>query len=315
MKELISVIMLTYNRQNYVEKAIESILGQTYENFEFTIVDNGSEDNSGKICDIYAQEDKRIRVIHTSRGSIGYGRNIGLNESKGQYITFIDDDDVAYPEMLEYLMELIRKGNFDISICGSHRSENGIISDKYVFDDIREFIGVQGVKELLKREIYNSANPTKLFKRRLFENIRYDEEGKYDDIKVMYKLFAVAKGVIVGGKPLYRFNRHSSNNSGFITKSELLFPEQLDEYFKAFRERTAYLSEIFPEEADFFKYTEWSYLISMYDKIVANNLKNCHLQKDYIMHELKEVYNECNKSIYINNREKEILKSIQEQQH
>ena len=97
---MISVIMLTYNRENFVSRAIESILAQTCRNFEFIIVDNGSTDRGGQIADQYAARDSRIKVIHRERGNIGAGRNTGLDAARGEYITFIDDDDWAEPDFL-----------------------------------------------------------------------------------------------------------------------------------------------------------------------------------------------------------------------
>lgn len=310
MGALISVIMLTYNRENFVEKAIKAILSQTYTNFEFIIVDNGSQDKSGEICDRMALTDERIKVIHVDKGTIGFGRNVGLNHANGDYITFVDDDDIAYPEMLELLVNLIEQGEHDISVCGSHRDEDGIVSNKYVFEGTRVFTGADGVKELLRRELYNSANPTKLFKRRLFQTLRYDELGKYDDIRVMYKLFAEADSVIANGKPMYCFYRHIGNNSDFTRNNYLLNPDQLDEYFAAFSERTRYLCDKFPKEKAFFRYTEWSYMLSMYDKIVSHKLSSCIHQKLCIEENLKENYDEVRSSVYMTERERKILASI-----
>ena len=116
---MISVIMLTYNRERLVPRAIESILNQTYQDFEFLIVDNGSTDKSGKIADTYARQDTRIRVIHRERGNIGAGRNTGLDTARGAYITFLDDDDWAEPDFLEFLVELLEENAADVAICGA----------------------------------------------------------------------------------------------------------------------------------------------------------------------------------------------------
>ena len=104
---MISVIMLTYNREELVGRAIDCILAQTYRDFEFIIVDNGSSDRSGAIADEYAAKDSRIRVIHRERGNIGSGRNAGLDAAKGEYIAFIDDDDWTEPDFLEFLYNLL----------------------------------------------------------------------------------------------------------------------------------------------------------------------------------------------------------------
>ena len=100
---MISVIMLTYNREKYIARAIEAILNQTYSDFEFVIVDNGSSDRSGQIADEYARKDARIKVLHIDKSTIGHGRNIGIANAKGDYIAFVDDDDVASPDMLGFL--------------------------------------------------------------------------------------------------------------------------------------------------------------------------------------------------------------------
>ncbi len=100
---MISVLMLTYNRETLVSRAVESILAQTYKDFEYIIIDNGSSDKSGEIADKYAKNDNRIRVIHRERGSISAGRNTALDAANGDYITFIDDDDWTEPDYLEFL--------------------------------------------------------------------------------------------------------------------------------------------------------------------------------------------------------------------
>lgn len=263
---MISVIMLAYNREGLVSRAIESILGQTYRNFEFIIVDNGSTDRSGQIADEYAARDNRVRVIHRERGSIGAGRNTGLDAARGEYITFVDDDDYAEPELLWYLYDLVSSYRVDIAVCGSWREVEGIRQPKYVFDG--EFVcnGEDAVVELLKREKFNSANPTKLIASQIFRKVRYSESGKYDDIKTVYRQFAYANTIAVSGVPLYTFVRHEHNNSAGTTAGETIPAGQVEEYLAAFRERTCWLTEKFPDKANYWLYTELSYALSMYDK-------------------------------------------------
>ncbi len=278
----ISVIMLVYNRENYVSRAIESILNQTFSEFEFIIVNNGSIDSSGAICDKYAQQNEKIKVVHREKGNIGSGRNAGLDLAKGKYITFIDDDDEASSDMLQFLYDLIREYDADISLCGSYKEVNGEVIDNCVFDELLIMDAAQSVVELLNRKKYNVAMPTKLLRRELFDEIRFLNEGKYDDITVGYKFFSIANKVVGLGKPKYTFLRHESNNSSFTTNDLLLTPEQLNEYFEAFGERTKYVSKKLPQIAEFVQYTEWSYMISMCNKIISNNLVNCSEQLDYI---------------------------------
>ena len=279
---MISVIMLTYNRESMVGRAIESILNQTYRDFEYIIVDNGSDDRSGEIADAYAAKDPRIKVLHIEKSNIGTGRNIGLDAATGEYITFIDDDDTAEPDMLEFLY--------------------GLAKEKLVMTP------EEAVITLLRRKKYNAAMPSKLMRRDIFDKIRFRTEGKYDDITVVYKYFAEAKKVVAYGLPKYCFWRHSGNNSAFTTNDLLLTPEQLDEYFEAFRERTEYLSEKLPDIADYAQYSEWSYMISMCNKIEKNHLEQCRKQLTFVKRELTKHYEEFYNSPYIEEFEKEFMR-------
>lgn len=276
---MISVIMLTYNREALVGRAVESILAQTYRDFEFIIVDNGSTDRSGAVVDKYAAQDSRIRVIHRKRGSIGAGRNTGLDAAKGEYIAFIDDDDWAEPDFLEFLLNLLEENHADVAICGA--------ADK-VFEQKLLMTAEEALIELMWRKKYNMAFPTKLFRRELMENLRFPENGAYDDIALMYKLLAGAERVAYHGLLKYTFYRHEGNNSAWTTNHELLTPETLDEYLRAYRARTEWLSGKFPNSAPTWQYFEWSFMISMVEKINRLNISGCEEQLKIITNELVE---------------------------
>lgn len=262
---MISVIMLTYNREKFVSRAIESVLAQTHPDFEFIIVDNGSTDQSGKIADEYAVKDPRIRVIHRERGNIGAGRNTGLDAARGEYITFIDDDDYLEPDYLRRLYQSAAEHNADIAVCGSWREIDGVRQPKYVFDGVFDYSGEDAVCEMLKREKFNSGTPTKLIAKKIFSDLRYSCNSKYDDIEMTYKLLAQAEKVTVSGVPLYICTRHDKNNSAGTVRGEAVPTGQIEAYLTAFRERTQWLTERFPDKADFWLYTELSYALSMYE--------------------------------------------------
>jgi glycosyltransferase involved in cell wall biosynthesis len=284
----ISVIMLTYNRETLVSRAIESILAQTFADFEFIIIDNGSCDRSGEIADEYAAKDSRIKVIHRDRGNIGSGRNAGLDAAKGKYIAFIDDDDYAEPDFLEFLFNLAVSNNADISICGSWRkSENGEIEPKYIFDELLLYNTEAAVTEIILRKHYNSATPTKLFRKQIFDELRFPIQGKYDDIAMTYKLFANSRLTAAHGKGKYYFSRHEGNNSGAATKHQFLDPLQLTEYLSVFRERTEYISRVLPNLSGLAQWSEWSYMISMVEKINRYHLTNCGEPLTFMLQELK----------------------------
>lgn len=273
----ISVIMLTYNREELLIRAIDSILNQTFKDFEFIIVDNGSTDKSGAIADEYALKDSRIKIIHREQGNIGSGRNAGLDAATGEYVAFIDDDDYAESDFLEFLYNLAKKHNADIAVCGSTKEENGqqLPNGIYQYDEKYIMDAEQATVNFLWRKLYNAAMPTKLVRREMFDSIRFLNEGKYDDITTTYRYFANAKIVAAHGLPRYCFYRHSGNNSSAATKHHLLNPVQLNEYLAAFRERTEYISKILPQLAGLALYSEWSYMISMVEKIHRYGLNNC----------------------------------------
>lgn len=140
---MISIIVPIYNVEAYLAVCIDSILASTYRDFELIVVDDGSPDNCGKICDEYAAKDNRIRVIHKQNGGISAARNAGLRIAKGEYIAFVDSDDVIHPRMLEVLYYAITRGDYDLSMVHGVK----------VFD--REY------ESLMKRDVDVLALPLK----------------------------------------------------------------------------------------------------------------------------------------------------------
>ncbi|HWR19815.1 MAG TPA: glycosyltransferase family 2 protein [Clostridia bacterium] len=263
---MISVIMLTYNREKLVGRMIECILAQTYRDFEFIIVNNGSSDLSGEVAEQYAAKDSRIRVIHRTRGNIGAGRNAGLDVAIGDYIAFIDDDDTCEPDFLEFLWRLATDNHADVAICGA--------ADK-AFDEKRIMTAEEALTELLWRKKYNVQFPTKLVKHSLFNGIRFSETAKYDDIELMPKILGGADKVVYHGLAKYDFCRHEGNNSAWTTNHSLLDLATLDEYLRVYRERTQWLCMNYPGSTEAWRYFEWSFMISMVEKINRLNLVDC----------------------------------------
>lgn len=305
----ISVIMLAHNREALVGRAIESILNQTLHDLQFIIIDNGSTDNSGAIADMYASRDSRIQVVHRRKGSIGSGRNEGLKRALGKYVAFIDDDDYAESDFLEFLYSLAEDHSADIAVCGSNKEEDGLISPNgpYAYHEQYILNTEDAVRYFLQRKLYNAAMPTKLVRRELFAKTKFPRAGNFDDITTTYRLFARAQLVAVHGLAKYTFSRHSGNNSSSATKHHLLNPAQLDEYLTAFRERTEYIRRVLPRLADLALYSEWSYMISMIEKINRFRLIPCKEAAERMKSELKMHYREFSSSEYIEAFEKDWL--------
>lgn len=199
--EKISVIVPIYKVEKYLCRCIESIIGQTYDNLEIILVDDGSPDKCPEICDKYAALDSRIVVLHTPNGGVSAARNQALAVSDGQYLTFVDGDDFVAPDYIKCLYHLLTVTGADISICGSQNiredvPENNVSFAEYTAKDtggITLFSPEEALCSLLYQVPFDAAPWGKLFKRKFFESIRFPIGCWYEDFAVMPQIFARAK--------------------------------------------------------------------------------------------------------------------------
>lgn len=196
MEDLISIIIPVYNVEPYLCQCLDSVIGQTYENLEILIIDDGSTDGSGKICDKYAERDERIRVFHTENRGLSAARNMGLDESNGKYIAFIDSDDWFELDAIERSVEAVSKSKVDIVCFHSIREyKNSSKKDKI---DPREPV-IFSDKEIIKEYCTNSgvgaACWNKLYGAGLFQHVRYPEGRYYEDRATTYQLLLLADRV------------------------------------------------------------------------------------------------------------------------
>lgn len=282
MKPLISIITPTHNREDMIGRAIESVLAQTMSNFEMVIVDDGSTDGGGKVADEYAARDSRIRVIHLPiNKGISFATNTGIVNSKGEYIAFLDDDDWLYPDYMEFLYGLIQEFQADIAICGLDGRSARNIDERLVMN------GEEAVLELLNRRRYNSMPASKLFHRSLFEKYLFPSEYKVShDAAVMYKLMAAADKVAYHGLPKTMIFQHPNNLSAWMDNVKALNDTVLGEKLKIYRERRDWLINNYSQHQDYFRYIEWSFMISMTRRIRTNNAVGCEAVSAYMKKEL-----------------------------
>jgi glycosyltransferase involved in cell wall biosynthesis len=300
--------MPTYNRAKTVIKAIDSVLAQSFNEYELIIINDGSTDETTKICSEYAQKENKIRFINRLQNKgASFARNIGIKVSDGDYITFVDDDDVIHCKMLEFLYGLTITHGADISICGSWYGYGENVVPKYKYDELILLDKVTGLDELLKREKYNSSNACKLFCKKLFRGINYIEKSLVDDIHVVYKLFAEANTVVAKGVPMYTCMRHGENNSNLL-ENNIWSPELLREYINMQKDRVKYLSQCVPQITDRVKYSEWSFYISMCHKINIFNNWVCKKEYREMLNILKENKVEFLNSKFITESEKTMIK-------
>ena len=162
MNPKISVIMPVYNVEKYLSRAIESILKQSFTDFEFLIVDDGSPDCCGRICDEYASRDTRIKVIHKENGGAPSARNVAMEQASGQYLYFLDSDDWAEPEMLGDLYELAEKTGSEMVVAGYY-IDTYYEENKYITLDVVEPECVYPTKEDFRREAYRLFDHNMLY--------------------------------------------------------------------------------------------------------------------------------------------------------
>lgn len=185
----ISIIIPVYQVEKYIKRCLDSILFQTYSNLEIILIDDGSRDMSGKICDEYAIKDSRIKVIHQDNAGVSVARNKGLDICTGDYITFVDSDDFLEPFMYEKMMEKVTEYNCDVVMCDCVK-DDGVIQTPYTHDIRAGFYNYNQLKEeyyphlLMMENVEYPAtisNCLILFKREVASNIRYIEGVRYSE--------------------------------------------------------------------------------------------------------------------------------------
>ena len=238
---MISVIIPIYNVEKYLGKCLDSIIKQTYTNLEILLINDGSTDSSGTICDEYAKKDSRIRVIHQTNKGLSGARNKGLDEAKGDYIGFIDSDDIISPEFYKILHKNLVETDSDISLCNFHS-----------FTDIKE-INVNVNKNYFKSITYNGAdfiesfrykNDTvryvivcnKLYKKKIWNNLRFPVDVRIsEDEYVWYKCFYKSNRIIEIDLMLYYYFKRDDSITNRVYQ-EYSFKKEIS-YIKALEER------------------------------------------------------------------------------
>ena len=193
---LVSVVVPIYNLEKYLEKCIKSLLCQTYTNLEILLVDDGSKDASGEICDRYGALDERIRVIHQVNAGAAAARNAALDVCKGEYITFVDGDDYIDENFIQVLVGTLEKNAAQISICGwQDVYESTIVEEQPLVGEEVLYNTRQALENMLYQRQFDTAMWSKLYRRELFEGIRFPVGNLYEDIAIIYKVFCRAETV------------------------------------------------------------------------------------------------------------------------
>ena len=207
---LISVIVPVYKAEDYLEKCVQSICRQTYGNLEIILVDDGSPDRCGEMCDAFAKEDSRIRVFHKENGGQSSARNLGLDNMTGEYVGFVDSDDWIDPDMYSRLYELIEKHHAQIACCGVYKDfPNGSVTyfnHLYPGDNqVRIFQTHQALREMLQNFRVTYSPCDKLYHRDIWNGLRMTEGKIFEDMEILPKLVERAQTVAYDPAPKYHY--------------------------------------------------------------------------------------------------------------
>lgn len=239
MEPLISIIVPIYGVEEYLCRCVESLRLQTYDNLEIILVDDGSPDGCPAICDAYAGQDQRIRVIHQQNAGLSGARNVGIDLAGGEYLAFVDSDDYVAPDFIQAMYEVMKETGCAIGQCRFSYVQGEPLKK----EDSRSFRIYRG--ESLMEQLYSSEEEAtyfvvawnKLYRRELFEQIRYPQGRIHEDEATTYRLFHEGKKLVFVDRALYGY---FTRNTGSITSK---FSKKRLQWLQAHEERIAFFKE------------------------------------------------------------------------
>ncbi|MUV36906.1 putative glycosyltransferase EpsJ [Lentibacillus sp. JNUCC-1] len=198
MDPVISIIVPVHNQERFIGKCLDSILSQSFTHFEVIVINDGSTDRSGIICDAYAKQDQRVTVLHTTYSGVSSSRNKGVQAARGAYIGFVDGDDYVEGRMYEWLYRTCQETNSDIGICKLGREIDGRLVNHSSPEElyIQELGHQEALRHLFKGYLYRFSLCNKLFKRSCFAGVMFPEGRIHEDLAITYHLFANANQAV-----------------------------------------------------------------------------------------------------------------------
>jgi glycosyltransferase involved in cell wall biosynthesis len=230
MEELITIIVPVYKVEGLIHRCLNSIQSQTYKNIEVILVDDGSPDHCGEICDLYEKSDCRFKVIHKANGGLSDARNHGLDIARGDYILFVDSDDWIHKQHVEKLYQLMKETDSEIAVCNftkyaekvrkaknrnSEDLKSGNQKSDYTEENIYQYTNIEALMELMGNfSIQMVVAWGKLYKRELFHKLRFPVGRLHEDVFITYKLIYRAKRIVLTTAPLYYYWQRADSITG-----------------------------------------------------------------------------------------------------
>lgn len=248
----ITIIVPIYNTEKYIEKCINSIINQTYTNLEIILIDDGSTDNSGNICDNYALKDNRIKVVHKKNEGVSIARNIGIEKASGEYVGFVDSDDYIESTMYEVLIKDIIENQTDIAVCncsvnGNSKFEKNILNRHEMLDLI------------LDKDKFRGYVCNKIYKLKLLKNLRFEENIHLcEDLLFNCNYIARSEKMSIIDRKLYNYvKRDDSAVNSFVEKhfSVIEAYQKIENIYEKYSEKNLLkLQKAYLKQCTFLKY-------------------------------------------------------------
>lgn len=251
---MISIIVPIYNVEKYLEQCIDSLVHQTYQNIEILLVDDGSTDQSGLICDRFATVDSRVRAFHKTNGGLADTRNFGLDRAKGELIAFVDGDDWIHPQMLEFLLAAMKATDSDLGVCAFQMTqEDEAVESQRLGPPV--YMIVTGTEAMLQKGHPGIIACNKLYKREVLDGVRYPVGKLHEDEYVIHRIFYQCKKICILDSECRLYYYRQRNSSIMHTINEKNIKDALDG---------------FADRIEFAKKHAWSEVVSFTQKIYCN---------------------------------------------
>jgi len=228
---LVSVIVPVYNVGDYVSQCIESIVNQTYTNLEILIVDDGSTDNSGTLCDQWAQRDRRITVYHQANRGLSAARNTALDVMKGDYVTMVDSDDVITESCIAHLLDLLLRHDADVAIGSWLHFSGENLPTQEATTSTQEtcYDTLQAMRAIYYQHSITNSACSRLYKAELFDGLRYPVGKLYEDVAMVYPLMSRVHKTVKSNQIVYYYRQRPSSILGQFSPQRADILDELEQ--------------------------------------------------------------------------------------
>ena len=273
--EKVSIVVPVYNVEEYLQYSVGSLRQQTYSNIEIILVDDGSTDRSGEICDQYAQEDDRIRVFHVDNGGQSRARNIGVQQASSDWIMFLDADDYYNTKAVEYLVALKDQYGVDLvvtSIVEVRDHQTDLIAGDLPLEDSTKLDRHAALLHMFYGNSVGTHPGGKLYKKEILLQYPYPEGMIYEDLAIAYEHIAACKEIAVGNQHLYKYYRRA----GSTVNSK--YSDRLLNFYKAMEWNRAYVERDYPDDQEMKKAVNTRYVFNGFH--IVHAMLGSHMYKE-----------------------------------